>query len=384
MAASTRSPRLCISSAYYPPHMGGVEVFTQSIAHELAGRGIGVCVVTDGVDGCGIERAADGVEVIRMPAADPTGRFPLLARGSEAQRLWGDLAARDFDACVVNTRFYPLSLRMLELARRRDARPILIEHGSSYLSLGNPALDLGIHAYEHAIGARIRALGPACYGVSREACEWLSAFGLAARGTIHNSIDTAAFRAMSSGRDFRAEQGIPPDACLVAFTGRIIAEKGIWTLVDAARLLEKEPFYFIVAGDGPELGRLRARKPSNLKAVGRLSRADVSALLAQADIFCFPSSYPEGLPTSLLEATSAGAFIVTTPVGGAREIVPGPDYGRIVPDAGYAGIARAIVDAWSQPSLMRARARRCAERVEREFSWPKAADDLLAACGIDA
>ena len=371
---------ICIASAYYPPHMGGVEVFTQSIARELVSRGLRVTVVTNGIDETGITEDSDGVEVFRMPAKDPTGRMPLLDRGVAAKQLWSILEDRAFDAYVVNTRFYPLSLRMLSLAHRKGVQPILIEHGSAYLTLGNPALDLGIRGYEDAIGAKIRTCDPACYGVSREAGAWMANFGLAAKGTIHNSIDVPAFCEMSSDRDYRAEFNIPNDAMLVAFTGRLIVEKGIWTLAEIARVLDREGFYFFVAGDGPEFQKLSACKPGNMKLLGRLDRADVSALLKQADVFCFPSAYPEGLPTSLLEAAACEDFIVTASVAGAAEIVPSPDYGTVLDEVSVDSFVAALRDARADSQKRHEIASRCKRYVAEEFCWSKAADDLLAAC----
>ena len=373
---------ICLSSAYFPPHLGGVEVYTRSIAHQLAVCGCEVTVVTCGMGPhVACEMLEDGVEVLRMPATDPLGRYPLLTFTPTAQQQWSLLEEQPFDAIVVNTRFYTLSLRMLQLARKKRVRPILIEHGSGYLTFGNRMLDASLHLYENATAYLVRRASPLCYGVSREAGIWLGHFGLQAQGVIHNSIDAPAFRGQSSGRDFRRELGIPDNVCIVAFTGRLIPEKGIGVLEETARLLEGENYAFLVAGDGPELARLREADSGNLKVLGRLGRSDVAALLESADVFCFPSSYPEGLPTSLLEAAACEAFIVSFPVGGVSEILPDDRYGIVLPEPTAHACADALRRAFADPVGMRTCAKRCRERVEREFSWLKAADDVLLACG---
>lgn len=376
------SPSILISSAYYPPHLGGVEVFTRSIARELASRGVAVTVVTSGVgDDAAHDGLDDGVEVLRAPAADPIGRYPVLSRMPSAGAFWAQLENRWFDAIVVNTRFYDLSLRVLKMARRKGIRPVLIEHGSDYLTFGNSVLDVPVRLYENTTAAAVRRADPACYGVSSAACSWLEHFCLHPQGTIHNSIDAAAFRSQASSRDFRAEEGIALDERMIAFSGRLIAEKGIWTLVEAARMLEGDSVRFLIAGDGPELDELRRRRPSNMSVLGRLSRKDMAALLMASDIFCFPSEYPEGMPTSLLEAAVCEAYIVGTPVGGMSEIVPDSAHGTVLKSADATECADALRAALSDEPGLRAGARRCRELVEREFSWQKAADDLLAACG---
>ena len=379
MANDIRS--ILIASAYFPPHMGGVEVFSRSLAHELASRGVGVTCIASRVDDAPTHEVLDdGVEVYRLPANDPTGRYPVLTWGEESKRLRDELRARAFDGIVVNTRFYPISLFALRLAMDAGIQPVLIEQGSSYLSIGNPAVDLAIRRYEDAIGVAVRASKPKCYGVSIEAGDWMRKFGLEPSGTIHNAIDADAFATQASNRDFRAEHNIPADACLVAFTGRLIPEKGIWTLVQVARAFEKEDVFFLVAGDGPERPKLERLSPTNVKCIGRIDRADVAALLSQADAFCFPSEYPEGLPTSLLEAAACGAYIITAPVAGAREVVPGAEFGCVMPDASAEAAIAAIRAMCADTAATRKAAMRCRDHVRAEFCWSKTADAVLQAC----
>jgi glycosyltransferase involved in cell wall biosynthesis len=50
-------------------------------------------------------------------------------------------------------------------------------------------------------------------------------------------------------------------------------------------------------------------------------RTDVPAVLRAADIFCQPNTSPEPFGLSLVEALLAGLPVVTSGIGGAREIV---------------------------------------------------------------
>lgn len=59
-------------------------------------------------------------------------------------------------------------------------------------------------------------------------------------------------------------------------------------------------------------------------------RDDVEQLLAQADIFVL-SSKKEGMPLSILEALAAGLPVISTDVGGARDVVKDGENGYIVP-----------------------------------------------------
>jgi glycosyltransferase involved in cell wall biosynthesis len=50
-------------------------------------------------------------------------------------------------------------------------------------------------------------------------------------------------------------------------------------------------------------------------------RADVPSLLAGADIYCQPNIAPDAFGLSLVEAMAAGLPVVTSALGGAKEIV---------------------------------------------------------------
>lgn len=115
----------------------------------------------------------------------------------------------------------------------------------------------------------------------------------------------------------------------VLFTARMIVEKGVFVLVDAAlRLKEqyKDKVEFLLCGgldDNP-----KAIKEEELKAVcdGEYIqwlgyRTDVLELLKSCHIVAFPSYYKEGLPKSLIEATAVGRPIVTTNSIGCKETV---------------------------------------------------------------
>lgn len=386
MQASTdkTGARLTIGlfSAFYPPHMGGVEQFTQNLAHTLASMGHTPIVIACNTEGSPDVEAEEGlVEVHRLPARVLGGRFPLPTKGREFNAHWEQIAQIPFDAIVVNTRFYPLSLLGAKLAASKGLRPIVIEHGSSHLTIGSTPIDAVIAQYEHAISRRLLTCNPVGYGVSQEALQWMAHFGIETKGVIHNAIDAQAFRACSSGRDFRSELDIPQGVPIAAFTGRMVPEKGARTLVEAAQGFVQSPeLHFVLAGEGPQLEELRSIAGPNVHFTGRLSRPDVAALLQQSSLFCFPSSYPEGLPTSLLEAAACECYLITTPVAGAHEIVATPDMGCILPDASPHALATAIREALANAGETQAAAANCRQHVESSFSWQSSAVSLLEAC----
>lgn len=375
---------IVIFSAHFLPHVGGVEVFTDGLSRALERRGYDVVVVTSRLDGAPErERLSDGVEVLRLPCWPLVGgRLPFAKPGRCQRELLATLDGRRVVAVVVNTRFYPLSLVGARFARRRGLVPLVIDHGADYLTFGNGAIDVAVRAYEHAITALLKRLRPRFYGVSEASARWLPTFGIRPSGIITNAIDAPSFRRGASGRSFRQELGVPEGAVLVAYTGRLIPEKGVEALVSAAEQLAAagEDVAFALAGEGPLRAALEAHGVPTVHFTGRLDAADVAALLLESDIFCFPSR-SEGFGSSLLEAAVCGCAIVSTDVGIAGALV-GDEGGVLLPDADADGIARAVrALVCDRERLARAQdsARR---RSEFLYTWDESVEDVIDAAGL--
>lgn len=377
------SKKIGIVSAFFLPHMGGVEQFTASLARELVCMGHEAVVITcndAGLDSH--EMLEDGVEVYRLPCkALLDDRLPLLKPGRKLRALRNELVRNDFYGLLINTRFYQTTPFGLSLGREVGVRPVLLDHGSSYVGFGIPGVDAMVHAYERWMTWRAKRYAPDFYGISSMSVEWLRHFGIEAKGVIHNAIDVAEFDACASAHDFRAELGLRNDELLVAFTGRILAAKGVWKIMDVARAVDARGVRatFVLAGDGPDRQRAQESAPANVRFLGRLARADVSALLHQANLFMFPSD-TEGMPTSVLEASASGLSSIATDVGGVRELLPSSDYGVVLDAPDVARMTEHVLWCSSHPQELRRQGARCKELVLREFSWRSTAQATLDAC----
>ena len=226
----------------------------------------------------------------------------------------------------------------------------------------------------------MRRCGPACYGVSQKASEWLGHFGLPSEGVLSNAIDAEAFRRRSSGRAFREELGIDDEAMVVAFVGRLMPEKGVGALLEAARrVADDRSIVFIVAGDGPEAEAVERVGLPNLFMTGTLDTGDVSALLSCSDVFLLPSR-SEGFATSLLESASWGLPALATEVGGAREVLGEGAERLLLEDATADSIVAALRWAKGHREELGALGASSRERVESNYTWKETARLAEAAC----
>ena len=361
-----------IFSAQYPPHLGGIENFTYNLSHSLVKRGHSVLVVTNDTNGvgAGVEND-DGVTVLRLPCHPLVdGRFPLPKHNAKNRELKKWLLKQEVEGVLVNARFYPHSLMGMKFARSKGLRPIVLDHGSAWLSFSSFLLDPFVHLYEKGITAWGRRYDPSYYGISSKSAEWLKTFGIMADGVIPNSIDADEYVACSSGRDFRNELGLCESMLVVAFVGRLIPEKGVRQIIEASqsRELVERNVIFVLAGSGPLENEVCAARGSSLRYVGRLTKQDTSALLQSADLMCLPTR-SEGFSTTLLEAASCGCPAVVTDVGGARELIPNEAYGTIIKSMDSECIIKNLLFLADDRDRIRKQAVMCSAYVREHCSW---------------
>ena len=188
---------------------------------------------------------------------------------------------------------------------------------------------------------------------------------------VRNGIDLERFRP-------RAETAAP-ERKRILFAGRLDAVKRPWLLVDiAAELLalRKQPdFVFVVAGEGPEAGRLRAGVGrQGLEGVFELLGhvEDMPPLMAAADVVLLPSR-SEGVPLSVIESLACATPVVASNVGAVAEALDST-CGVLIDPAGReaSAFAAAINRLLEQPALCRAMGEAGRRKVAAEYDLRRA------------
>ena len=139
--------------------------------------------------------------------------------------------------------------------------------------------------------------------------------------------------------EFHYTQEPKTEKVVVLMTCRMIREKGVFVLTDAAEILrdnysDKVEFW-IVGGLDDHPGAITKEKMDSVCDDNYLRwlkrREDIKGLLQKCHIFAFPSYYKEGVPKSLIEACAIGRPIVTTDNIGCRDVVTDGVNGYLVP-----------------------------------------------------
>ena len=368
---------ICIFSALFSPSMGGVETYTMNLARELTRKGHSVIVVTSQIDASPFKTIEHEVEVIRLPALPLMhGRFPFPKIGTEHNKLTQELIERDIDHILINTRLYPLSLLAVRVAEKKSIKPILLDHGSAYITAGDPVLDKVLQAYERIMTHILKKHSMDFYGISHASVEWLGKLGIHAVGVLPNAIDSVSFVKNSSTGNFRAELGLSADSFIVAFIGRLVPEKGVREILEAAELLQdRNDIHFIFAGEG-SLRNLFEASGENVHLVGKISQNDVGSLLQQTSLLCLPSR-SEGFCTTLLEAAACSCPFITTDIGGARELLGSAEHPFLLPSSEPKAIAAKIEELHSDYKLALSLAADISQKASVEYSWEIVSEKVL-------
>lgn len=193
----------------------------------------------------------------------------------------------------------------------------------------------------------------------------------------------------------RQEFGVADETPVVIIASRFEAWKGHRDLFAALAGIS-EPWHLWVAG-GAQRPAEAAREHSLRALAGDLGidsrvrflgeRRDVAALMGAGDLHCQPNSGPEPFGLAFVEALHAGLPVVTTDLGGAREIVT-PCCGSLVPPGDPAALRlalrRLLRDASERRRLGAAGAARASSLCDPARQLARLADHLASTRRVEA
>ncbi len=205
--------------------------------------------------------------------------------------------------------------------------------------------------------------------------ERLAAYGLPVE-TIPLGVDTDVFSPDAVDPAVRGELGVPPDAVLAIYVGRLDSEKRTATLADAAsRADAAAPTVLVMVGEGPQREELEAQQAAGapVRVLPFLQdRAGLARLLASADVYATAGPY-ETFGLSVIEAQACGLPVVGVEAGALVERVP-PGVGLLGPVDDAGALAANLAQAAAQRDTLGPAARRLA--VD-QFSWRSSFDTLF-------
>lgn len=369
--------KFVIFSAQYLPTVGGVERYTNSLAEELIKNGHSVTVVTSALPNVPLtETDSSGIQIFRLPCIMlMDGRFPVIKPSKEKSAFESWFAANRPDFCVIQTRFYINSIFGAHLCHKHGIPSIVIDHSTSHLMGGGIIGKIG-NMYEHFAAHYIRKRVNGFFGVSRQCALWLRHFGIKDAGVLYNCANLEAIDRIKAAdkTDFNCQ----PEQVLIVFAARLIAEKGVLKLIDAFNTLPGGTnARLVIAGTGALYEEVKQKENDNITVLGALPFNKVISLYKAADIFCLPTDYPEGFPTTVLEAAACGAMLIATDKGGTAEMISDDSFGILIRDNTVENLTAALTKAVADSQYRRCCTENAHRKLMETFTWQKTCADLL-------
>jgi glycosyltransferase involved in cell wall biosynthesis len=199
---------------------------------------------------------------------------------------------------------------------------------------------------------------------------------------IPTGIDPAPF-GQANGHAFRRRMGIPEQAFLVGYLGRLSAEKNLDFLARAVSrfLARNRQAHFLLVGEGPEKSNLTdifaaSGQRQRLHMAGLLDRPAVAAAYRAMDVFTFASqSETQGMV--LAEAMTAGTPVIAVEAPGVRDIVRNGHNGRLLAGENLDLFVSALQWLADRPAGERQRLREGALATAACYGMERSADRML-------
>jgi glycosyltransferase involved in cell wall biosynthesis len=200
---------------------------------------------------------------------------------------------------------------------------------------------------------------------------------------LHDGLALAPRRAKRGTA--RTALNLPAGAFVVAILGRISSWKGQDVLIRA--LAEgADDTIALIAGDPWQGGESRLADLHELaRSLGVADRVrfagfrpDVENVYGAADVVAVPSTQPDPLPNSALEAAAAGCCVVAADHGGLPEILTDGVTGRLVTAGDPAALARALAALRADPAARERLGAAAADDVRTRFAAARMLDEVQA------
>jgi glycosyltransferase involved in cell wall biosynthesis len=187
-----------------------------------------------------------------------------------------------------------------------------------------------------------------------------------------SGVDTNRFKPNPSARSrIRTSVGIPDDAVVALFLGRLNRDKGLPELARAFATAAHECPELHLLVVGPDEDRMRELVITALGDARSRARfvdftAEPEAHMAAADLFVLPSRR-EGFGSSVIEAAACEIPAIATTIYGLCDALVDGESGLLVPVGDVTALSAAIVRLATNSDLRRAMGKAARIRIERQF-----------------
>jgi glycosyltransferase involved in cell wall biosynthesis len=162
------------------------------------------------------------------------------------------------------------------------------------------------------------------------------------------------------------------------YFGRIIDEKGVDRIIDAAKQIS---IPIKIIGDGPDLDKLKniadENSLSHVEFLGAKWGQELNEILYGARFIIVPSIWHENFPYVIFQSFAAGKAVIGSRRGGIPELI-GKDRGLLFDPENIQEIANCMSILWEDPDECKRLGRIAREYIVKEFSDEKFYESILS------
>ncbi len=253
--------------------------------------------------------------------------------------------------------------------RARVPRIVWTCHVAPNKSDANPLTRLAYTSALRYLGKRSDTI----IAVSEHLKKWLADLGVGIERVevIHNCVDRARFRPRTPNPELFETLGIDRARPIVGTVSRLTEQKGLGTLLEAARVVrQRRPdVRFLVVGGGPLEHELKARARAldleeSVTFAGE--RADIPEVISCFDVGVMTSLW-EGFSYVPLEMMASAKAVICSDIPAFREVITDGETGLLFPVGSAEDLAALILDLLDSPERSRELAKAGYALIERKF-----------------
>jgi glycosyltransferase involved in cell wall biosynthesis len=366
--------KILIVCPFLPPKIGGVERHSIELAQNLHELGHEVEVVTSKC--VGLEYSVHPFRLITLQSFLLQDRLPIPTWSRDNVSKLKNLGQDKYDLLLLQSHLFPIcAITLLKMKSNVD-KVTWINHGSNFVPSKNLIVAKVLRKYEELQLKLLAKHSHRVVSVSQEAADWISSVSLRSSEVIPNGIPAAA----KSPNLFSRNQS--PIRFLYA--GRFLPDKGALRSLQIFHEVSKHFSYdkslrmeLDLIGDGPEMPSVKKEVSAldlPIRIHGSLTHGELLGIMEQCHILIYPTTYPEGLPTVILEAGAKGMLIVPSlNVPGLNEAASN---GVIFPSS-ISDMSKALTDLVSVREDWDDLSRRTRDYFQSNHDWKSIATQFL-------
>jgi glycosyltransferase involved in cell wall biosynthesis len=383
-----KSSRICILTETYYPVIGGGETQARAMAESLVDNGYATIVITrrSHASSKKIERLG-AITVYRIP---PVGQAYYKKWGLLLTSIWALIKTRRLYDLIFVSGFRIAGVSAV-IINKCLGKPCILKADSRGEMSGEFFQDglakLGLKPssflFRSFLWMRNRILKKAnsFVAITAEIAAELAACGVKPDmiRSIPNSVDTSQFT--PTGYDqknkLRQELGIPGQKTIITYTGRLVSYKGLPLLLQVWKQIQlnhENVSLYLVGSGGLDIHNCEAELKSYVQE-NQLNHSvyftgdvqNVHEYLQTSDIFVFPTEN-DAFPLSLIEAMACGLPVISTHIGGIKDILKHRQNGLVVKPGDFQELYGALDLMIADDALLTSLGKAARQTIQDKYS----------------